>query len=208
MEVLELKPVKGKKTFIFLVKKENNELTINEREVLTDVLQSYPIKFSTIDLNGKDPVSFKGSDLAEWLSEFNLHCFEVDIPEYAKGYLYAELDEKKEQYMGLEHEYMLLEDKDSFKAQNLKSWIDYLKDEYKKKKTYLNVKLKSEWIAKKILDIVSHYKDDTLYLIHFTPETLVMELKTILEELEVHVIVGEIKAKFLTPFQITHSEVN
>ncbi len=208
MEVLELKPVKGKKTFIFLVNRENNELSSNERDVLVDVLQSYPIKFTTIDLNGKAPKTFKESDLAECLNEFNLHCFEVDIPEYAKGYLYAELDEKKEQYTGLEHEYKSLEDKDSFKAQNLKSWIDYLKDEYHKKKTYLNVKLKSEWIAKKILDIISHYKDDTIYLIHFTPEALLMELKTILEELEVRVIVGEIKAKFLTPFQITHSEVN
>lgn len=196
MEVLDLKPVKGKTVIVFLIKKQQTDLGVEESLILKRNLMEYPFKFSTIDLPNDELEHFKRTRIAGILNEFNLPCYIVDIPEYAKGYLDSELHEKQEQITDLENEYKYMTDRNSLKAQNLKSWIDYLLDELRKKEEFMELKLKPQWIAKKILDIVKYYEDKTVFMIHFTIPELLNELKQIFEELGIEVVIGDIVERF------------
>ena len=212
MEVLELKPVKDKQIFVFLIKKEDENLTYDESLILTDILQKYNFKFATIVLKDEELKTFANflqTSLAIFLNDFLLPCFIVDIPDYAKGYLYSEISEEKEQIMELESEYKTSDNKSSFKAENLKLWIEYLKEIVHEKEVYFKTKLKSQWIVKKILDFVRYYEENIIYILHFTPESLIMGLKETLEDLKISVVVGEIQPTFLTSFQFAKNmEVN
>ncbi|MFX1298568.1 MAG: hypothetical protein ACFFD2_27385, partial [Promethearchaeota archaeon] len=58
------------------------------------------------------------------------------------------------------------------------------------------------WIAKNILNVIRYYGDslffeDVIYILHFTPEKLLWNLRQVLEELGVIVIVGEIESRTL-----------
>jgi len=201
MEVLDLKPVKGKNVIVFLIKKEENDLGLEESLILMDLLKQNDFKFSSINLPNDVLGQFKQTKIARILNEFNLPCYMVDIPEYARGYLDAELMEKRDQVVDLQREYKHMDSKDSFKGQNLKSWIDYLEDELQKKEAFMELKLKPQWIAKKILDIVRYYEDQTVYVLHFTGPELLNELRVIFEELGIKVIVGEIVERFMPKLQ-------
>ncbi|MFX1293926.1 MAG: hypothetical protein ACFFD2_03560 [Promethearchaeota archaeon] len=206
MEVLELNPIENKKIFVFLIKKEDNNLTYDEAHVLNDILEKYEFKFASIAIESAKLNTFRNSDLALFLNELLVPCFQVDIPEFAKGYLLNEIIEEEKELNELEYEYNNLEDKDSFKAQNLKSWIKYLKDQIQEKHNSLNTKIKANWIVKNLLGFIRYYEDtlfyeNILYVIHFTPEKLIMILKQILEELGIHVIIGEINEEILIPTQ-------
>ena len=194
MEVLDLKPVKGKQVFVFLIGKEDKKLVVDERMMMKEVLNEYQFKFTTIDPTYDNLKTFKRTTLAEMLNDHNLPCYEVDIPEYAQGYLEGEITEKKEQIAGLEAEYDHTEDKTAFKAQNLKSWIDLLKDEVTEKENFMTLKLRPQWIVKKILDIVklASPTEETIRVLHFTSKKLFSELKKQFEDLQVKATVVEV----------------
>ena len=194
MEVLDLKPVKGKQVFVFLIGKEDKKLVIDERMMMKEVLNEYQFKFTTIDPTYDNLKTFKRTILAEMLNDHNFPCYEVDIPEYAQGYLEGEITEKKEQIAGLEEEYDHTEDKTAFKTQNLKSWIDLLKDEVTEKENFMTLKLRPQWIVKKILDIVklASPTEETVRVLHFTSKKLVSELKKQFEDLQVKATVVEV----------------
>ena len=194
MEVLDLKPVKGKEVFVFLIGKEDKKLVVDERMMMKEVLNEYQFKFTTIDPTYDNLKTFKQTTLAEMLNDHNLPCYAVDIPEYAQGYLEAEITQKKEQIAGLEAEYDQTEDKMAFKTQNLKSWIDLLKDDVTEKENFMTLKLRPQWIVKKILDIVklASPKEETVKVLHFTSKKLISELKKQFEDLQVKATVVEV----------------
>ncbi|HUY01195.1 MAG TPA: hypothetical protein VMV49_16665 [Candidatus Deferrimicrobium sp.] len=205
MEVLDLKPIIGKKIFVFLIRKENGTLDHNEELILANVLQTYHIKFATINIESDEIKGFKHTDMAKFLNDFMVPCYTVGIPEYAKGYLDSEISEKKEQAIELEAEYKAMKDKQSFKAQNLKSWIALLFDEIKEKEEFMRNELTSQWIAKKITDILRYYDDETIYTVHFAPAQSLLQLRQIFKELGMYVISGEIGEKLLTPFPLNEN---
>jgi len=207
MEVLELKPVKNKQVWVFLIKKQDNKLTEDQRLILNTLIETYNFKFATISLENVELTHFKHTELGSFLGDIMLPCYNVDIAEYAKAHLDLEITEQKTEISELESAYNSLADKQSSKAESMKSWIDYLKGERSENVEFLNTKLKSQWIVKKILDIIRYYEDslyyeNTLYVVHFTPEKLVLNIKEILEELGVSVIVGTIKVNLLVPSQL------
>lgn len=194
MEVLDLKPVKGKEIFVFIAGKEDKGLVVDERMMLNDILTDYPFKFTTIDPTYDNLKAFKLTTLAGMLNDHNLPCYAVDIPEYAQGYLDAEITEKKEQIAELEAEYDGTEDKTTFKAQNLGSWIDLLKDEVREKENFMDMTLRPQWIVKKIMDIIKLGMpgEETVKVMHFTSKKLIPELKKQFEDLGVKVTVFEV----------------
>lgn len=194
MEVLDLKPVKGKQVFVYLIGKEDKKMVVNERMMMKEVLNETPFKFTTIDPSYDNLKTFRQTSLAEMLNDHNLPCYEVDIPEYAQGYLEAEIAEKKERIAGLISEYENITDKTTFKAQNLKSWIDLVTDEVTEKEDFMTLKLRPQWIVKKILDIVkiAASNEETVRVLHFTSKKLIPELKKQLEDLLVKTTVVEV----------------
>ena len=54
-----------------------------------------------------------------------------DMTEFGKGYLEAQVTEKQEEVASFEAAYAAMPDKTSLKAQYLKLWIEYKKDELK-----------------------------------------------------------------------------
>lgn len=191
MEVLDLKPVKGKEVFVCIIGKEDKELVVDEMMMLKEVLNDYQFKFTTIDPTYDNLKTFKLTAAAEMLNNHGLSCYAVDIPEYAQGYLDAEITEKREQIAGLEAEYDGAEDQTTFKAQNLKSWIELLKDEVRDKENFMDLTLRPQWIVKKVMDIIrlSPPQEETVTIMHFTSKRLIPELKKQLEDLQVKVTV-------------------
>jgi len=189
-----MRPVKGKEIFVSLIGKEDKELVIDEKMILKDILNEFSFRFTTIDPTYNNLKSFKLTTLAGMLNDHNLPCYAVDIPEYAQGYLDAEITEKKEQIAGLEAEFNATEDQTTFKAQNLKSWIDLLKDEVQEKEHFMDMKLRPQWIVKKILDIIKlgGPQEETVRIMHFTSKKLMPELKKQLEDMQVKVTVFEV----------------
>ena len=191
MEVLELKPIKEKKVYLYLIKKEDRELFESEYENLEEIIKKRNFRFAIVDFNDNDSKELYQTALLKFLEKFTLPYYNIDIPENAKNYLYHEILREDVQVSELEEEYenlYLNEQQDTFKAQNLKSWIDLLKKEVEYKKKHLELIIRPKWIVKKVLDIVNEIKNDKLSILHFAPEKLFSELKSLFEEYNIKVI--------------------
>ena len=192
MEVLELKPIKDKKISLYLIEKENKELSNAEHENLLALLRKQKFNFTTIDLSDDDLKKIYLTPLAQFFDNFGIPYYYVNIPDYAKMHLLNEISDKKEQIEELQEEYEKLcsesAEKESFKSQNLNSWIHLLKSEIEDKENHLNLKLRPLWIVKKILDIIKMINDDEINIIHFTRKELFSELKKLFEVQNIKVI--------------------
>lgn len=192
MEVLELKPIKDKKISLYLIEKDNKELSDAEHENLLALLRKQKFNFATIDLSNDDLRKIYLTPLAQFFDNFGIPYYYVNIPDYAKIYLLNEISEKKEQIEELQGEYEKLcsdpAEKESLKAQNLSSWIHLLKSEVKDKENHLDLKLTPLWIIKKVLDIIKMINDDEISIIHFTCKELFSELKKLFESQNIKVI--------------------
>ncbi len=202
MEVLELKPIKNKKIFIYLVEKSKFNSQLNDIENLNELIQKNDINFITIDLDGEDFKTVKNSSFSKGLNALNIEFYLLDMPEYVYGYLYEEIIRKEEQVSELLHEYQNMDDKDSFKGLNLKSWIDVLKKEVIQDKNILELKIRPQWIVKKILDLVKRQKNENISLIHFAHEKILSEIIKQLNELHIEVIVYDFNSVYNIPYLI------
>ncbi|TFG00853.1 MAG: hypothetical protein EU541_01170 [Promethearchaeota archaeon] len=189
MEVLELKPLK-KRVKAYVFKKSRHEFP-GDIKALSQFLKDKNIKFITFDFdfNMKE---FSKTEFAHLLNDMGISYHQVDIPEYAMGYIYEDILEKEELFKELVEEYQSMEDKDSYKGLSLKNWIDMLRDEIQEKEINLSLKIRPQWIAKKMLDICRTYNEEEMAFMHFVQEDICedicSELTKILRNLNVRVI--------------------
>ncbi len=172
MEVLELKPVKNKKIIAYMSSKENGRYFQNkDKSRLTDFLKKKDVNFVTVDfqVNMKE---FKKTPFAQTLDKLGIPYIQVDIPDYAMGYLYEEIVEKQELQNELFEEYENMSDKESFKGQSLKNWIDMLSEEIQEKEIFLSLKLRPQWIVKKMLDFANRFENEVVSFVHFVQEDI------------------------------------
>jgi len=172
MEVLELKPIKDKRIIVYMSSKENARYFQNEdHSKLVEFLKKNNINFVTVDFQ-VDMKEFSKTPFAQTLNELDIPYFQVDIPDYAMGYLYQEILEKQEFQNELFEEYERMEDKDSYKGLSLKNWIDMLTEEIQEREIFLSLKLRPQWIVKKMLDLALSYKKDIIIFVHFVQEDI------------------------------------
>ncbi|MFX0035212.1 MAG: hypothetical protein ACFE9I_06180 [Candidatus Hermodarchaeota archaeon] len=172
MEVLELKPIENKKIVVYVSSKENARYFQNvDHSKLVEFLKRNNIDFVTVDFQ-VDMKEFSKTTFALALNELKIPYFQVDIPDYAMGYLYQEIIEKQEFQNELFEEYEMMENKESYKGQSLKNWIDMLGEEIQEKEIFLSLKLRPQWIVKKMLDIACSFKKDTIFFVHFVQEDI------------------------------------
>ncbi|MFW9988933.1 MAG: hypothetical protein ACFFC3_09780 [Candidatus Odinarchaeota archaeon] len=172
MEVLELKPVKNKKIVVYMSSKESAKYFQNEEHSkLIEFLKKNNIDFVTVDFQ-VDMKEFNKTQFAKILNELKIPYFQVDIPDYAMGYLYQEILKKQEFQNELFEEYESMEDKDSYKGLSLKNWIDLLTEEIQEREIFLSLKLRPQWIVKKMLDLASSFKKDVIFFVHFVQEDI------------------------------------
>ncbi len=172
MEVLDLKPVKNKKIIAYMSSKENGRYFQNkDTSKLTDFLKKKDVNFVTVDfqVNMKE---FKKTPFAQTLDKLGIPYIQVDIPDYAMGYLYEEIVEKQELQNELFEEYDNMRDKESFKGQSLKNWIDMLSEEIQEKEIFLSLKLRPQWIVKKMLDFANRFENEVVSFVHFVQEDI------------------------------------
>jgi len=174
MEVLELKPIKNKKIVSYMTSKENIKYFQNpDTSKLEEFLRKKNINFVTVDfqVNMKE---FSKTSFAKLLDELKIPYYQVDIPEFAMGYLYEDILEKQELLNKLYEEYEKEDDKESYKMISLRNWIDMLAEEIQEKEIFLSLKLRPQWIVKKMLDLARHHKidNDTISFIHFIQEDI------------------------------------
>lgn len=188
MEVLDLEPLEEKKVFLFLLVKEKVGIPNTEAINLWDLFRENKFDLITSDLGTGNKFNTK---ITKYLGDFEMHVFKVGIPEFAKGYLTEELDRKKHLMKELTDVYEM-EDKKSFKAQNIKAWIDSLKDDIEKEEYELDFKIRPQWIMKKLLDFARKTDHDVIKLLHFTSEGLFDEMKNLGKEMNMTVYAFEI----------------
>ncbi len=192
MEILEIKPLKNKKIKLYLIRDDNKRITHFDHNHLRDILEQESFRFAVIDLNDKELKKSYSYPLMDFLDKNKIPYYSVDIPSSVKDYLYVEILENEAQINELEMEYenLITDSKeiDSFKAQNLKSWIDLLKNEVVSKKRFLEATVKPRWILKQILDIAKNINNDKFSIMHFTHGELYSELKRLFEQYNIKVI--------------------
>lgn len=172
MEVLDLKPVKNKKIIAYMSSKENGRYFQNkDTSKLTDFLKKKDVNFVTVDFQ-VDMKEFKKTPFAQTLDKLGIPYIQVDIPDYAMGYLYEEIVEKQELQNELFEEYDNMSDKESFKGQSLKNWIDMLSEEIQEKEIFLSLKLRPQWIVKKMLDFANRFENEVVSFVHFVQEDI------------------------------------
>lgn len=158
---------------------------------LKEFLKKKNIDFVTVDFQ-VDMKEFNKTPFAKTLAELEIPYYQVDIPDYAMGYLYEEIIEKQEFQNELFDEYERMNDKESYKGQSLKNWIDLLGEEIQEKEIFLSLKLRPQWIVKKMLDIANKFENKEVLFIHFVQEDICEDIcpqvVENLRELEVKVI--------------------
>jgi hypothetical protein len=172
MEVLELEPIKDKKITMFVSSKEDAKYFQNKDTTkLQEFLKKKGVNFVTVDFQ-VNMDQFSTTPFAQTLDKLEIPYYQVDIPEYAMGYLYQEIVEKQELLNELFEEYEMMEDKDSYKGQSLKNWIDMLGEEIQEREIFLSLKLRPQWIVKKMLDLAKKYEKDVVVFVHFVQEDI------------------------------------
>ncbi len=173
MEVLELKPVKkNKKVISYMSSKEDSEYFQNEdKSKLEEFLKKKEINFVTVDFE-VDMEEFSKTPFAKTLDKLEIPYYQVDIPEYAMGYLYEEISSKQEFLNELFEEFENMTDKESYKGQSLKNWIDMLREEIQDREIFLSLKLRPQWIVKKMLDLARKIDAHTISFVHFVQEDI------------------------------------
>jgi len=172
MEVLELKPIKNKKIIAYMSSKQDTRYFQNiDNFKLAEFLKKNNINFVTVDfqINMKE---FSKTPFAQTLHELNIPYFQVDIPEYAMGYIYQEIIEKQDFQNKLFEEYESMDDKDSYKGESLKNWIDMIREEIQEKEIFISLKLRPQWIVKKMLDIAMGYNEQQISYLHLVQEDI------------------------------------
>ncbi|MFX1315726.1 MAG: hypothetical protein ACFE9T_07670 [Promethearchaeota archaeon] len=171
MEVLELKPVIKKQICAYIAKKSKDDVHDFDIPKLREFLKKKSIDFITVDFN-VNMKEFRKSELAQSLDKLGIKYFQVDIPEYAMGYLYEEIVEKESLLNLLFEEYENMEDKDSYKGESLKNWIDMIREEIQVKEIFISLKLRPQWIVKKMLDLAKNYKKQQISFLHLVQEDI------------------------------------
>ncbi len=192
MEVLELEPVKNKKVMAFMFAKDNGGNLQNiSSESLVDFLKSKKINFLTLDFD-IDLEKFKKTTFAKTLESLGIKFHQLDIPEFAMGYLYQEILEKEEFLNELIDEYKNLKDRESYKALSLKNWIDLINMEIQEKEVDLSLYVRPQWIVKKMLDLVRECAEEEVSFVHIVQtdicEDICPQVVENLRELNVKVI--------------------
>ena len=172
MEVLELKKIKNKKIIVYMSSKENAKYFQKiDNSKLVDFLNKNNIDFVTVDFQ-VDMREFSKTPFAQTLNKLQIPYFQVDIPDYAMGYLYEEIIEKQQLQNELFEEFENMGDKESYKGLSLKNWIDMLGEEIQEKEIFLSLKLRPQWIVKKMIDLALSFKKDIVVFVHFVQEDI------------------------------------
>jgi len=192
MEVLELKPIKNKNIIAYVFAREDSKaFQAMDIKELTNFLTKRNIKYITVDFE-VNLKKFSKTQFAETLNKLTIPYYQVDIPEFAMGYIYNEVMEKEEFLSELTSEYQSLEDKESYKGISLKNWIENLNLEIQEKEIFLSLRLKPMWIVKKMLDIAKKYDKEEISFAHFDQqdicEDICSQVVEQLRELNVKVI--------------------
>ena len=167
MEVLNLKPLKNKNLIAYIFARENSsDLQKSDPVLLSNFLKNKNVNFVTVDFN-LNIKEFSKTPFASVLDNLGIKYYQVDIPEYAMGYIYDEIQEKEKLLDTLTEEYRTLEDRDSYKGLSLKNWIDLLNLEVQEKENFLSFKIRPMWIVKKMLDIARNFQTDEVHFVHF-----------------------------------------
>lgn len=192
MEVLDIKPIKNKKIIAYMFAKENsNDLQNRDPSSLAKFLKNEKINFVTIDFD-LNINEFSKTPFATVLGKLGIRYEQVDIPEYAMGYIYQEVIEKEEFLDALTEEYKNLENRESYKGLSLKNWIDLLNMEIQEKENLLRFKIRPMWIVKKMLDIARNFQTEEVHFVHFVQtdicEDICSQVVDLLREVNVKVI--------------------
>lgn len=191
MEVLELKPIKKKRICAYVAKKNKDDFHEFDISKLKEFLKNKKINFVTVDFN-VNMKEFNESELAQALNNMNIRYYQVDIPEYAMGYVYQEIVEKSELLDDLCNEFETMEDKDSLKGESLKNWIDLLREDILEKEIFISLRLRPQWIVKKMLEVTKNIQTEEVSFLHIVQadicEDICNQITEQLRQLNVKVI--------------------
>ena len=192
METLVLEPLKGKKLRVLLVTKEYDEpwkpnksdkstssslsFLINKPTIVfCDFLRTLVLKyhpdFATEERGMRTEKEFYEENLiAKTFKALELPLYPVEISDYAKVYLDAILDDKRDFLRGLLAEVEKLakdvNDKSKDKFDYLMAYCQYLQDEINEEEKKIEFSIRERWIVKGILDQAKKINKDQILCLH------------------------------------------
>jgi len=191
MEVLEIKPIKNKKVFLYLIRNKDLRLTSLQLKNLKSFLEKEKFRFAIIDLNKEEIKKSYEDAIAKFLDKFWIPYYSVDIPDHVRDILNVDIIEKEALMNELEIEYAMLCDdeikKESYKAQSIKIWIGVLKNEIESQRKAIELTIKPKWVVKKVLDIANMIRNDAFSIMYFTHEEIFSELKMLFQNYNIQV---------------------
>lgn len=196
MEVLKLNPLEKQNAICFILKRTDQGYNPRDFKQFKKFVTESNINLITFDVNNDNTEHFRVCKLYTQVKNLSLPQYCLDVPEYAKGYLMEEIFEKEELLTELQDEYEELDDKKSFKAQNLLSWVEILKDEIQEKIDFYKYDLRPQWITKKILDLLRNIEQKETKLVHFSQKDVLSDIIDLLKEMKVNVKIVDEKSKF------------
>ncbi|MFX0000907.1 MAG: hypothetical protein ACFE9Q_13715 [Candidatus Hodarchaeota archaeon] len=182
----------------YLIRDLNGEVTQEDIEDVVEKIRNLPIHFATIDLGSINLRDFNNTYLAEVLKQFEIPYFTVESPHYVKDYFSSQITELQERLSELKATYNSLEDKNSPTAKELGYLIYDYSDELKDLKHYINNRVRTDAITKRILEILKGREDKGITFVHFGEENTFVEISKKLKESNVKSNILFIqKSKFL-----------
>lgn len=198
MENMFLDPMVEENFSVFMMKKPDSKVGIEQGEELLKHLNKMNVKYATVDLGYTELKDFHETRLAELLKKADIPYFTTELPHYVKGYFATEIQEIKNTLSELKGTYDGLKNKNAPSAQELKLLIDRYSTDLRDLDSHITQTIRPDAVVKKIVQLQKGHEDAKWTVLHFGEEnTFVEVVKKLKEEgVKINVVFMDI-SKFL-----------
>ncbi len=187
MESFKVASIKGKQAVIYSLNFNLEDFTDIDLKRIRSLVKKEKISFVYVDFS-RNFEEFEDSALGNALDNLNTPYYKIEVPNFVLSYLYDEIEQQNQLIDAMVKEYQQLSNKDSEKAQNLKTWIEIFTAAIEDKERYLSIDLRARYIAE---DIVSQFKkitDQAATALFFSQEDVFSLISTYLKAANIQVI--------------------
>lgn len=160
---------------------KKSKIYIKDFEYLSKFFNRYSVDFAIIDLGYMSNRQFNKTYLSKVLKESEIPYFTIELPNYVKENIVIQIDELKNIYYEIKATYDVLTDRTNPTARELKLLMNYYLNEIRELKAYINQKIKTDLIVKKIVNIIKG-RNAKCNLVHFGKKSTFKALNSRLEE--------------------------
>ncbi|MFW9826522.1 MAG: hypothetical protein ACFFEY_02760 [Candidatus Thorarchaeota archaeon] len=182
MKTTTFETLTNSKIFMQLKNELSSESIVKNFEDLLKMFERFSVDFATVDLGFMSLREFNETYLSKILREYEIPYFTIELPHYVKGYLVNQIDDIKNKYNEIKSTYDILTNKDTPTARELIYLMNYYSNEIRELKSYINQKIRTNLVVKKILNVIKGREVKDWNLIHFGKKGTFKEINSQLKK--------------------------